>query len=343
MAFVDLLSKQVSMVSNNTILLTRNDVAGLLDIGTCIPAVESAFRSYGEGKTATPKVMAVHVDTGAFHIKAGDMQLGQHYFVAKTNANFPGNPKKSDLPTIQGIIIVFDALNGRVLAILDSMELTILRTGAATGVAAKYLSKSNASVATICGCGQQGIISLKALVKVRRILTAYAFDIDHELATQFASTLSSELNIKVIPVRELKQATLQSDICVTCTPSKQPLLFKGDVKAGTFVAAVGTDNEEKNEIDADLVASCKIVTDITEQCAAIGDLHHAIRRNKVKISDVHAELGQIIAGKKAGRTNDDEIILFDSTGMALQDVASAAIVYKRALGEGCGTTLDFSK
>src|SRR5262245_11937671 len=126
------------MVSSDTILLTRRDVADLLDIDTCIPAVESAFRSYGEGKAATPKVMAVHVDTGAFHIKAGDMQFGQHYFVAKTNANFPGNPKKSGLPTIQGIVIVFDGFNGRVLAIMDSMELTVLRTGAATGVAAKY-------------------------------------------------------------------------------------------------------------------------------------------------------------------------------------------------------------
>ena len=331
------------MASNSTILLTRNDVAGLLDIGTCIPAVERAFRCYGEGKVATPKVMAVHVDTGAFHIKAGEMQLGQHYFVAKTNANFPGNPKKSNLPTIQGIIIVFDAGNGRVLAIMDSMELTILRTGAATGVAAKYLSKSNASVAAICGCGHQGIISLKALAKVRGILTAYVYDIDYELAKEFSSKLSNELNIKIFPVRELREATLQSDICVTCTPAKQPILFKGDVKAGSLIAAVGTDNEEKNEIDADLVASSKIVTDITEQCASIGDLHHAIRKNKANISDVHAELGQVIAGKKTGRENDDEIILFDSTGMALQDVASAAIVFKRALGESHGMTFDFSK
>ena len=331
------------MASGETIVLTRNDVADLLDIGTCIPAVENAFRSYGEGKTATPKVLAVHVDSGAFHIKAGEMQLEHRYFVAKTNANFPLNPKKFDLPTIQGIIIVFDANNGRVLAIMDSGELTILRTGAATGVAAKYLSKSGSSVATICGCGLQGVISLKALINVRRIQTAYAFDVDYERTKQFASTLSAELKISIIPVKKLSEATLQSDICVTCTPSKQPLLFKEDVKAGCFIAAVGTDNEEKNEIDADLLASCKIVTDITHQCATIGDLHHALRKGKVKVSDVHAELGQIIAGKKPGRTNDEEIILFDSTGMALQDVAAASIVYERALDEGYGTTLDFSK
>ena len=331
------------MTSLDTILLTRRDVGNLLDIGTCIPAVEMAFRSYAEGRTIPPKVLAVHVDAAAFHIKAGAMTLDQHYFVAKTNANFPHNPKKFGLPTIQGIVLVFDADNGKVLAIMDSMELTILRTGAATGLAAKYLSRPDSSVATIVGCGQQGVISLKALKKVRRIVTAFAFDADYDRAEEFSSTLAAELETAIIPVRELSEATQQSDICVTCTPSKRPLLFKGDVKAGTFIAAVGTDNEEKNEIDADLVASCKLVTDITEQCAAIGDLHHALNKGQVTMSHVYAELGQIVAGKKSGRENDEEIILFDSTGMALQDVASAAIVYERARDEGYGLKVEFSK
>ena len=134
---------------------------------------------------------------------------------------------------------------------------------------------------------------------------------------------------------------LKSDICVTCTPSKNPILFKGDVRPGTFIAAVGTDNEEKNEIDADLLASCKLVTDISDQSASIGDLHHALEKGIVKRSHIHAELGEIVAGKKEGRTSDDEIILFDSTGMALQDVASAVIVYERAVREKCGFNFDF--
>jgi ornithine cyclodeaminase/alanine dehydrogenase-like protein (mu-crystallin family) len=286
-------------------------------------------------------VLAAHVDEGAFHIKAGAMTVDKHYFVAKTNANFPSNPRKLGLPTIQGIILVFDADNGKVLAIMDSMELTVLRTGAATGVAAKYLARSNSRVVSICGCGQQGGISLKALARVRDIQLVYAFDIDHERAVKFASTFSVELNISVIPLKDLREATLQSDICVTCTPSKQPILFNGDVKPGCFIAAVGTDNEEKNEIDAGLLASCKLVTDISEQCATIGDLHHALVKERVTTSHIHAELGEIIAGAKKGRQSEDEIILFDSTGMALQDVASAAIVYKRALEEGYGMTVDF--
>ena len=331
------------MTPSDTVLLTGKDVSDLLDIGTCIPAVEMAFRLYAEGKTTPPKVLAVHVDAGAFHIKAGAMQLDHHYFVAKTNANLPNNPKKFSLPTIQGILIVFDADNGKVLAIMDSMELTILRTGAATGVAAKYLSKPDSSTVTICGCGNQGIISLKAIINVRPIQSVYAFDVDYQRAEEFASKLSKELMIRISAVKELREAAVKSDICVTCTPSKQPLLFKGDVGPGCFVAAVGTDNEEKNEIDAELIASCKLVTDISEQCATIGDLHHALKKGKVTMSHIHAELGEVIAGKKSGRTNNEEIIVFDSTGMGLQDVASAAIVYQRALKESRGLKLDFAK
>jgi alanine dehydrogenase len=159
---------------------------------------------------------------------------------------------------------------------------------------------------------------------------------------EFSLRLSNELGIRISPVKDLEQATQQSDICVTCTPSKQPLLFKRHLRPGCFVAAVGTDNEEKNEIDAELIASSKLVTDISEQCATIGDLHHALTKGKVAMSHIHAELGEVIIGKKKGRSNNEEIIIFDSTGMALQDVAAAAIVYQRALERNLGLKLDFS-
>jgi ornithine cyclodeaminase/alanine dehydrogenase len=198
------------MTPCDTVLLTGKDVADLLDIGTCIPAVEMAFRLYAEGKTTPPKVLAIHVDAGAFHIKAGAMQLDQHYFVAKTNANLPNNPRKFSLPTIQGILIVFDADNGKVLAIMDSMELTILRTGAATGVAAKYLSKPDSSTVTICGCGNQGIISLKAIINVRQIQSVYAFDVDCERAGGICIEAFKRINGQISAVKELREAQLKA-------------------------------------------------------------------------------------------------------------------------------------
>src|SRR6476660_2065817 len=173
------------MESTDTLLLKRNDVATLLTIDECIGAVENAFCLHAEGKALPPKVVGLHSENGGFHIKAGILGFERNYFVAKVNANFPGNSKQFGLPTIQGVIVVCDAVNGRLLALMDSIEITIIRTGAATGVAAKYLAQDSATIATICGCGNQGKISLKALLKVRRLKKIFAFDIDKNQAEKF--------------------------------------------------------------------------------------------------------------------------------------------------------------
>jgi alanine dehydrogenase len=322
------------------LLLKRSEIASLLGVEECISAVEYAFRLYAEGRTTPPGVLAIHASDGGFHIKAGLLELGRPYFVAKVNANFPQNTKRFGLPLIQGVIVLCDAENGYPLALLDSMEITIIRTGAATGLAAKYLARRDAKVATICGCGNQGRITLKALAAVRRLTRAYAFDIDEASARRFADELSTETGIEVSAVSDLAQAIKGSDICVTCTPSKRYFLNHEFISPGTFIAAVGADNPEKQEIDPALLVSNKIIVDSLEQCATIGELHHALEQGLVTKADVHAELGEVIAGKKAGRTSDEEIIIFDSTGTALQDVAAAAIVYERAVSVGMGLVMD---
>jgi alanine dehydrogenase len=134
----------------------------------------------------------------------------------------------------------------------------------------------------------------------------------------------------------------QSDICVTCTPSQQPLLGPDDVRQGTFIAAVGADNPEKQELHPSLMARSKIVCDILEQCAVMGDLHHALDAGVVTRAGVHAELGEVVSGNRTGRESDQEIIVFDSTGMALQDVAAAAFVYEKAERQGSGVRLSFA-
>lgn len=330
------------MNKTNTLLLTRREVADLLTVEECIRAVEEAFRLYGNGEASPPGILGIHVSEGGFHIKAGVLNLGKKYFVAKTNANFPKNPKTNDLPTIQGIVAVCDGENGRLLALMDSIEITIIRTGAATAVAAKYLARADAKIATICGCGNQGRISLRTLMKVRPLETVFAFDIDKALAKQFALEMSKELQISVMATGDLGKAVRQSHICVTCTPSREFFLYKEDVAPGTFIAAVGADSEDKQELEPEILVTGKLVVDLTEQCATIGELHHALQKNIMKREDVHAELGEIIAGRKPGRTSDEEVIIFDSTGMALQDVASAAIVYEKALKNGIGLNLNFA-
>jgi|SRR5215213_865896 len=331
------------MKPEGTLLLKRSEIASLLGIEECIAAVEQAFRLYAEGKTTPPGMLGTHARDGGFHIKAGLLELGRSYFAAKVNANFPQNPNRFALPLIQGIIVLCDGENGYPLALVDSMEITIIRTGAATGVAAKYLARPDAKVATICGCGHQGRISLKAIAHVRPLTRAYAFDIDEECARRFAGELSKETGIEVRAVSDLAKAVKESDICVTCTPSKRYFLNREYVSPGTFIAAVGADNEEKQELDPALMASNKVVVDLMDQCATIGELHHALEQGLITKSNVYAELGDVIAGKKAGRTSDDEIIIFDSTGTALQDVAAAAIVYERAMSAGMGVVLNMGE
>jgi alanine dehydrogenase len=328
------------MIPEGTLLLRRSDVAALLGVEECIAAVERAFMLHAQGKTTPPGILGIHAQGGGFHIKAGLLDLGRTYFAAKTNANFPQNMSRFGLPLIQGTIVLCDGENGYPLALMDSMELTIIRTGAATGLAAKYLARPDAKVATVCGCGNQGRISLRALAQVRPLTRAYAFDIDEEEAGRFAIELSRELGIEVRGVSDLAKAVAESDICVTCTPSREPFLKREYVSRGTFVAAVGADSEGKQELEPELLKSSKVVVDLLEQCAAIGELHHAIEKGLITRSDVHAELGEVIAGKKEGRTSEDEVIIFDSTGTALQDVAAAAIVYEKAIDSGRGVVLN---
>ena len=330
------------MKDQATLLLRRQDVARLLTMPECITAVEQAFRLHGEGKAARPGVLGVQVNGGGFHIKAGVLELKQKYFVAKVNGNFPENITRFGLPTIQGVIVLCDATNGSLLALMDSMEITALRTAAATAVATKYLARPESKLVTICGCGAQGRVQLRALAALLLIEKVFACDTDASRAQRFAEEMALELQLPVKAASELRNAVSQSQVCVTCTTSRKPLLFEGDVQPGTFIASVGADNPEKQELHPALMAKHKVVADLVEQCATIGDLHHAIAAGLMKKSDVYAELGEIAAGRKPGRTSEEEIIIFDSTGMALQDVAAAALVYEKAIASGHEVSLGFA-
>lgn len=323
-----------------TLLLTRSDVAALLDLDECIAAVEEAVRAHGSGRARPPGALGHPVVDGGFHVKAASLELGRPYFAAKTNGNFFHNAERFGLPRIQGVILLCDAENGTPLALMDSIEITILRTGAATAVAAKYLARPDATVATIAGCGVQGRVQLRALAQVLPIGKAHAYDLVLEVARRFAQELGPELGIDIEAVAELGPAAASSDVVITCTPSRHPILAAKDIVPGTFVAAVGADSEEKQEIEPQLLASSAIVVDLLDQCAAFGDLHHALVAGVVRRDAVRAELGQVVAGVRPGRLSDGETIVFDSTGTALQDVAAAAVVYERALERQAGSVID---
>jgi alanine dehydrogenase len=318
------------------LILSGSDLASLMSFADYVEAVEDAFRRHAEEGGATPLPLHIPAGGGSFHVKAARLTRGSGYVAVKINANFPDNKRCRGLPTIQGAVLLSDGTSGTPLALLDSIEITAQRTGAATAIAARHLAPEDARVATICGCGAQGRIQLIALRHVRDIRRVFAWDCDASSAADYARRMSEECGIAVVPAVTLREATRASQVIVTCTSAAAPFLDVDDVAPGTFIAAIGADNPEKSEIGPALMGRAKIVADLRAQCAVMGDLHHAIHAGTMSEGDIHAELGELIAGRKRGRERDDEIIIFDGTGTGIQDVAAAACAYEKARERGAG-------
>lgn len=323
-------------------ILSRRDVLDLLSLRECIAAVEDAFRLHAAGRTLGPGVLGVPAGRGGFHIKAAGLVGERTYFAAKTNANFPDNPQRFGLPTIQGTVVLADADNGAPLAVMDSGSVTALRTGAATAVAAKHLARPDARSAVLVGCGAQAEIQLAAIAAVLPLRQVRVLDTDRARAEAFAERAAKDLGIRVESATDLPAALKASDVCVTCTPARRAFVSRDAVAPGTFLAAVGADSHGKQELEPALLSSSTVVVDVLEQCAEIGELQHALAAGLMTREQVHAELGDVVAGRRPGRTREGEITVFDSTGTALQDVAAAIVVYEKAtaLGRGMEVTLD---
>lgn len=321
-----------------TLVLNARDVRELLPLDDCIAAVEAALLSHARGEGPPPAVLGVRCAEGGFHVKAAVLSPGLRFFAAKLNGNFPANPERFGLPTIQGVVALCDARDGRLLALMDSIEITRLRTGAASAVAARYLARPESAALTIYGCGRQGRVQVESLCRVLPIRRVWAFDVRPEASAQLCRELGDLGAVTAEPAGEgtIGARARESDVIVTCTSARRFILSREQVRPGTFIAAVGADDADKQELEPELMAASTVVADLLDQCAHIGDLHHAIAAGAMRRDDVHAELGEVLAGTRSGRSSADEITVFDSTGTALQDVAAAAVVYQRALLAGRG-------
>lgn len=339
-----MMTPSTTLATPATLVLGARDVEALLDLDDCIAAVEGAFRLHAAGESLGADVAGVTSPDGSFHVKIAGLPLtGRRFVVAKTNANFPGNPERHGLPTIQGVMALFDADTGRPLALMDSIVITSVRTGAATAVAARHLARPASRVATVFGAGEQGDVQIRSLARVLPLDRVYLIDRDRARAVRLAEQLEASLGFSVEASEDPDAALAVSDVCVTCTTSTAPLLSAGQVRPGTFVAAVGADNPHKHEIAPELMAASTVVVDVLESCAAYGDLHHAIHAGLMTRSDVHADLAAVVGGQALGRRSDDEVIVFDSTGTALEDVAAAVVTYHRALVAGVGFAVDLGR
>ncbi len=331
------------MSAMKTLVLGKGDIEKTMQLSDYIDSVEDAFWRLGEGRMTVPNVVHMPAPDGAFHVKSAAFDDDSRYVAVKVNGNFPGNAAKHGLPTIQGAIVLCDGKNGALLAVIDSIEVTAMRTAAASAVAAKYLASGDATVATVIGCGIQGVVQLRALNEVLPLQSVFAVDVDKQRRDQFVSAMRAELGLEVKLTDSIADATLSSQIIVTCTSSRAPYLGPQHVSAGTFIAAVGADNDDKQELYPELLAKSRVVVDLLDQCAEIGDLHHALDAGLMKRSDVVAELGDIVCGKQKPGINANDIVVFDSTGSAIQDVAAAGIIYERAKEKDIGLSMEFAR
>ncbi|MCK9368324.1 MAG: ornithine cyclodeaminase family protein [Metallibacterium scheffleri] len=327
----------------STLVLSRAYVAGCAQPSDYIRAIESAFLALANGDLQSLPVGHIPAPGGGFHIKAAVSAHGERRAAIKINGNFPDNPGLRGLPTIQGCIVLTDAADGRLLAVVDTIEITAQRTAAASAVAARHLARRDAATIAFIGCGFQSRYHLEALLALGEFTfrAARCFDHDPTRAEQLR-LLGIGHGLDALVASSPGDACRNADVIVTCTPAKLPVIGPKDIKPGAFIAAVGADSPAKSEIAPELMAIARVVPDITAQAAAMGDLRAAIQAGSMRASDVHAELAQVVSSARPGRVREADIFVFDSTGTAIQDLAAAAMIYDRACVDPAALRIDLN-
>ena len=287
-------------------------VHSTLSMADAIAALRNTFLALDRGEIGASHSLGVTVPGGSFHVKAC---ASAGTFVAKVNANFPANPRERGLPTIQGVIAVFDAADGRLLALVDSPSITNLRTAATSALAIDHLAPAQAPTAAVIGCGVQGAANSRALAQVRPGACLLLYDVDGSKANALAAALRDE-GVACNVASSLGEALRRSRVVVTCTPSTTPFVGGEDISPGTTIVALGADNERKVEIDPGLLRQARLVTDSTAQCLEIGEL----KQVPEAASRVAGQIEDLAAGR-IRPTRDNEVVVFDSTGLAIEDLA----------------------
>jgi ornithine cyclodeaminase/alanine dehydrogenase-like protein (mu-crystallin family) len=318
--------------------LTRSDTEGLLELEECVEAVERAFRAHGEGRTLTASRRHVPANAGGFHITVGGLP---ELLSVKVNGHFPplelGGRRR-----MSGAIVLSDATDGRPVALLDSMLVTLMRTAAVTTVAARHLAPPDAHAALLVGAGRQARGQIRALLLALPLRRLAVHDRHPERAAEIAA-FARGLGLDAAPAVDLARAARTSDVVVTATPATAPVLSADAIPERGLIVAIGADGPGKQELDPQILASARLVVDVTAQAAAAGELARAIEQGVLTEAAVAAELGEVVAGVQTGRTRDDELVVFDSTGTGLQDAAAAAIIVERARALGRGSEIDLAR
>jgi alanine dehydrogenase len=313
-----------------TLILSHRDVRALVDMPRAMAAVEAAFAAYAEGKARMPAKVYLDLPEHQGDFRAMPSLMGDYAGVKWVNAH-PHNKERHGLPTVMGTYVLSDPRTAFPLAIMDATVLTALRTGAAAGVATKYLARRPFERVGFIGSGVQARMFLDA----HRALGTFevlAADARLEAAEQFAREAGGR-------VASIEEAAGCPVVCIA-TPSTVPVIQRGWVKPGTHINAMGADGPGKQELDPQILLDARIIVDEPEQSLHGGELNVPVEKGLLSVTSIAATLGEVILGRRAGRTRAEDITVFDSTGLAIQDVAVAAAVYEQARARGVGQSVE---
>ena len=323
------------------LLLSRQDVIKVLDMKDCMEVVEKAFAEMSNGTAIMPLRTPITPPDGlSLYMPAYLKELGA--LACKIVAVYKNNPKKYNLPVTVGKVLLQDPNTGDVLCIMDGGYLTAVRTGAASGVATKYLArKASGQVAGIFGAGVQAKTQLWAVAEARKLSRALVYDVVDEAVKSFIAEMSKKLGIEVVKASSADQILKECDIICTATSSATPIFDGAKVREGCHINGIGSHTPGARELDTTIVKRSVFVADSYEACLKeAGDIMIPISEGAIDKSHMKAELGEIITGRKPARSNDREITLFKSNGLAIQDAATAKVVYDRAVAAGIGVRVN---
>ena len=321
-----------------TIILQSEDIKKCVQLNEqLIPIIEDAFKNLAQGKTTMPPILRLDIEKyhGETDVKAAYIE-GLDSYAVKVASAFFNNPKLG-LQSSTGLMILLDSQTGFIKSVLlDKGYLTDVRTAIAGAIAAKHLSNHDSTKAGIIGAGLQAKLQLEALTLVRKINTAYIWSRDSTKTNKFVEQIK-DLNITLEVCSSAEEVLQKSEIVVTTTPSKSPLIKSNWLKKGLHITAMGSDAEQKNELDPVIIKQCDLyVPDSVSQTAILGELHHALEKNIVSSDYNYDELGNVILNSNLGRKSKDDITVCDLTGTGVQDTAIARHTFNIALKKKLG-------
>ena len=328
-----------------TLLLNKEEVAGLIDLDAILAAVEGGYRSFNSGLVVQPDVMDIVLPGTHKGIDfKGGLDMGGGYISLKGSSGGYDNNPELGLPIGINTVLLFEAETSALKCIMDGTWITGCRTGAAGAISVKYLARADAEKLCIIGAGKQARRQLYAIMRVRKLTEVRVWDANPEFLDAYVKEMSEETGLKVHKCATAEDAVRGADIVVTTTRGRSgPIVKKEWVQPGTHIVAIGADMPDKQELCADVFAGAKVVNDSIDLCVKRGETHNAVKAGIIRPEDIHAEIGEIILGKKPGRESPDEVTIFDTVGMAIQDNVMAAMLYKGALEKGLGTWYEFFK